>query len=344
MKVIIKMILGFALISNLNAQNYSEIKYNFYTPFTGIFSEKRFKGSGIRVKEYNDKGEIVKEGVIKYRHSKDGLRDTVYGIGLGLVTESVYDDAGRLVVFKRFDGEQEWESNYEEIYTYNPDGRIASVAIKTNKYVDSTFYDYINHSITKFFEKEGEKTLYESSRIAYTDSGYICRTLYHNDNQEHEIIECVFDDENKLTRRIYIEDGKTVSDVSYFYTDSSYYYYNVGMTNKYEHVFNEEGFEVKKISYVFTGEEWLVYEKIETSYLYDDSQSNTPVISDESQSVYGVENGIVVIADVKSLVNIYTISGQLVKKVYAQPNEQILLPKGIYIVRINEQSYKVRVR
>ena len=358
MKQLIPIIFGIMFMGSIAAQDYSKVKYNIETPFTGFFTEKRFLGERIDIKSYIHKEEVANGGgYIKYEHSKDGLRDTLFSFwGLISVSERIYSANDRLVALKRLDLDTEEnkfvDSGYGMKYTYDSKGRIASiVSMAFEDVLSSICYNYDDHTI-KHYMGDDEAEVERSVQIEYTDSGYICwDTTYQSITVEGETTlhqksrkdEYIFDSDNRLIWKI-SEFDNSKHKYRYIYTDYGYMVYLNNDVGRSDFYFNEKGKNTKVLDYWFNGKEWQLKERTDYFYIYDDPQSNAPVLEDVLQPVYGVENGLVVGTDVKGLVNIYTISGQLIKQVNASLGDQIPLTKGFYIVSVGDRSYKVRVR
>ena len=368
MKQLIPIIFGIMFMGSIAARDYSKVKYNLDTPFTGLFTEKRFTGIREESRILNGQGEEVDYAVFEYKHSKDGLRDTVFtSWGLITVHENIYSENNMLVGRKELVPDVENNREFVDIgffteYTYDSKDRIISVSqINTDNHerIDSIAYNYTDHTITHYyFMDKGELEIREFTQIEYTDSGYICwDTIYYNNQViggrdtsyvKYRKDEYIFESdqyENRLKRTKNII-GEGVSKKEYdshiVYTDEGYTIF-YGNSGKVEYFVNEKEQNTLIMNYR-KGSDWELYERFELSYIYDDPQSNAPVLEDVQQPVYGVENGLVVGTDVKGLVNIYTISGQLVKQVNASSGDQIPLAKGFYIVSMGDRSYKVQVR
>lgn len=371
MKPLIYILSGLLFVNSIPAQDYSKVKYNLETPFTGIFTAKRFTGEYRGAKYLNGKGEITNSAHIEYKRSKDGLRDTVFtGSGASRIDEYIYSEENRLVGWKElfFD----IENNNELVdfgcfteYIYDQEGRIDSInSVNSDDYkkTGSIIYNYTEHTITDYsFTGKNGSEIVNLIHIEYTDSGYICRdTTYHTvviDGRdtsyiEHRQDEYIFDfveGENRLKRiRGIIDNGnyKREYDSYISYQENGYTVF-YGNHLKEEYFFDEKE-DVILILYSRRTEngEWELIERTECFYEYNnDPQSNTsPAIENQSQPVYGIEGGMMITAEANSPVCIYTISGQLVKKMKVQPNQPLPISKGIYIVTMNNQSYKVRVR
>ncbi|MDE5878011.1 MAG: T9SS type A sorting domain-containing protein [Muribaculaceae bacterium] len=85
------------------------------------------------------------------------------------------------------------------------------------------------------------------------------------------------------------------------------------------------------ITYAFAGTE------IDYSFK---STSGVETIANDT-SVYRVENGKLHIKANDASVEIYTLNGSLVKKVYVDNDIHVSLPKGCYVVKVNGQAFKV---
>ena len=66
-------------------------------------------------------------------------------------------------------------------------------------------------------------------------------------------------------------------------------------------------------------------------------------IQNATNAVYAVKGGIKIDSDQTS-VWVYSLTGQLIKSVYAKSGETIQLPKGFYIIKTNFTTTKVIVK
>lgn len=333
------VIIGIFFSFSLHAQ-YAEVPYNLETEFTGQFSEKRFtKGDTIYINTYDIGGKEIpgRSSQIEYRRSADGLIDTVFHLsGAGWIDMQIYSPDGRLITYKNLH-RAAIPNNYtlipydEENYSYTADGRIESIVYQSymSDLSSVIYYDYSRHLITKTYKREDKEGLEELTRIEYTDSGYVA-TKYAVDIVEKDTtyqlkrtIEYIFDSEGRLIRKIH--DCK----INYSYKNQGYY------CNGTTYIFNEDGFiqEIKG-----TETTWFKY------IYYGDNPQSAILISNDSQPVYGMDGFIVVTTECKAPVCIYDINGQLVKKATVFANEPIPMAKGIYIVTVNNCSYKVGVK
>lgn len=346
MKQILLILSLYITISHINAQ-YLEVPYNLPTPFTGIFTEERFKGERIDWKshEINNFGETEEfEGVIIYTRSKDGLRDTLYiGSGIARDEERVYSADGKLITYKedliRQDQIEELGYDANEVFNYSYDsmGRILRIDRQVNnpdKFTTSTIYDYDNNQIRHIEPDKNNQAVETITYIHYTDSGYQC---IHN----KDTIEYVFDKKNRLIcKKDVPEKEYATSVINYSYTDNGYIKYTKDF--KEEYTFSKSGYQIARYALKENGE-YKLTSQTEATYLYkDDPQSN--VILDNQQSVYGTNGAIIVLAETGKTIHIYNLNGQLVKKADAQSGTSIPMSPGIYIVISDNQPYKIRVK
>ena len=249
--------------------------------------------------------------------SKDGLRDTFYYTHpyTNEIIVREYDTDNRLISTYRvrrpddpfISPEIEKILLYE--YKYDSSGRLTSLAW---------------WSLPGIFEN------YDYSTIVYTDSSYIL-------NQ----IEYVFNAEDQLIRAgglayTYFKDG---------YTEIQ------GSFEKMSYYFQENGYQSQKLFFQksLEDEEWYLQTTWETTYRYKDDNPHNPsgnaVIETPTRKVYGVDGAVVIQSDKPETVQIYTISGAMIRNIQTGTGSQsIALPKGFYIVRTDDQVYKVMVR
>lgn len=255
-----------------------------------------------------------------YKRSADGLSDTIQIMSGSIPAPMVYlySKENRLETVKmdmNYDGDFDNDGAKEE-YSYNESGWLTS---KT----------------TFFGKSSSETTYYDYSDLAYTDSGYIWK------NKEY-----ILDSQSRLLRS---------GNIRYTYIDQGYIQHDtidrlegntiVKIPREIEYLFEEHGYLAKETCFLLSDKgEWEFNYSIEATYTFSDNpQSNAPFFA-EPQSVFGVEGGIVVTTQISHPVCIYSIGGQLIKRVYTQPHESISMPKGIYIVTAGKESQKVVVR
>lgn len=74
---------------------------------------------------------------------------------------------------------------------------------------------------------------------------------------------------------------------------------------------------------------------------------NTETANEEinatAQKVYAADGILYIQPEATAQVNVFNMQGQLVKSALVSSEAQIQLPQGLYIVRLNDQSYKVRI-
>ena len=330
--LIVVFILSFA---SLGHAQFSKVKYNLETPFTGLFTAERLKCDSIKSKT---EGRSPNSSLTVYKRSKDGLRDTVFShSGASRIDEYVYSPEGRLVESRELYPARSNATG--TVYQYDEEGRIAAIVYNNG---GSTIYDYSQNTIINRNNKDGT---YKMTKVVYNDSGYLCQTTeYQTVNLsgkdttilKYDTIEYVFDSENRLIRR---------SGTVFEYNDNGYCSYNYW--NKEEFIFENE-FEPKKIIYYqLIGNEWKVYGTTNFSYYYDNKMTNAngiPVLINLSK-VYGAAGLVVVELEQPAQINIYSINGQLMKRQRLESGRSYVpMVPGIYIAQINNDVFKLNVK
>lgn len=301
----------------------------------------RVLADSIVYKDYDGKNEYVGGGYEVIKRSADGLTETVR-VYYGLISDHIYtySEDGRYISWKELEdiyGQGKYV-RAEVLYEYDIKGRL--IATYT-----------VDNTIAEPDTLESERCIYLDDLAQYTDSGYIHATVkisidrYNGEVKEKGdtiVTEYVFDDQKRLIRAgirtyTYFDDGSvmmTVNQKPYpVYLDRKTEYYN-----------NADGYFIGSKTYVWRNSMWNSYESGEVSYFYNDEPQSSVSVSEPLQKVYGIEGAIVVTAENDVPVCVYTLSGQLIKKVIAQPHESIPMPKGLYVVIMKGRPYKVLVK
>ena len=248
------------------------------------------------------------------RRSEDGLRDTfdvAYGLRYFLIYE--WDTDNRLIAIKHtFDSLDKWDENSfipRSEYAYDSSGRLA-MELHAQYPNESYHYDY--------------------STIIYTDSGYILNR-----------VEYVLDSEGRLIR---------AGDMHYSYFEDGFteFYFKDNSGEKTDWHFLENGYLSHCKTWKLRDGQWVDFHKEEREYRYKDDnplKQATALEAVENRKVYGVDGAVAIQSDKPETVQIYTISGAMIRNIQTGTGSQsISLPKGFYIVMMGNQAYKVIVR
>ena len=287
-------------------------------PLDPLIHQPRIMADEVSEKLFWKNTNTLTGGIDFIKHSMDGLSDTVDfftgGVTIPIPSEvRIYSKENRLEMIK-YDENMNGDFNDDyrkDVYVYNDSGWLMS---KTSHY---NWYKY-------------ETTAYDYRNIIHTDSGYILNK-----------VEYILDEQGRLTRMgdmrfSYFEEGYIEHDRSLFITADK-------RTHKLEHYYNEEGYRAKTLDYVLEKGKWELLYRSEYAYIYNDPSDNEePLLM--PQPVYGTNDAIIITTDITEPVYIYNISGQLVKEVRARPNERIPMSKGLYMVRLKNDAYKVLVQ
>jgi hypothetical protein len=293
------------------------------------------------------------------KRSEDGLTDTVYiNSGIGAISVSRYNEKGQKV-FYAFD-------YYPVISCKSPYTNPDVVPSRCKTDVDVYDYEYdstgrLSKSTLRYINGDGKdslvsETIIDYSTVQYTEKGYIY------DDYEYE-----FDDLGRVTHIQYLNDPdeyKELDGKTYRIGDSYFTYFEGGvLVLCYERVskniygwddrwvktdygFRKDGYS-KNVNTSFDGKVWSVWEKTETRYVYnsgDGADANENIESPASK-VYGIANAVVINSADKAAVSIYNFTGQIVKHQQVGTGiTQIPLPKGLFLVTVNDKHYKVVVK
>jgi len=315
MRYSILLLFGLFLIANsiyIGAEELEKFAPRPHHPLDPLQGRPRIMADEIRSQNYIGDSEYAATfsySTIKY--SNDGLSDTIY-FSSGVIPPPIvqlYSKENRLIMIKydhNMNGDFD-DDEAKEVYTYNTSGWLV------NK------FSYNGQSSSIIFS-------YDYRNIIHTDSGYILKN-----------VEYILDEQGRLTR---------MDDVRYTYFENGYIEYSTrkNRPHKSEHYHNQEGYPIKTLDYtLLTNGKWELDSRREITYIFNDP-SDSEDISPVPQPVYGTNGAIIITASIKDPVYIHNINGQLVKRIGdTQPNERISIPKGIYIVTIQQRSYKVIV-
>lgn len=311
------------------------------------------KASKVHCKKYN-RFEILDEWDKYYDYSKDSLSLTVKAPwGIQYVK---YNVDGTMASFSSP------VNNWNDTYTYTDDGRIAKIEGKTNKNKDSYrfIYSYDNSTITKMvyhYSEVYDKFFLTSKKVSEYDNDYIKHTEYsyndETDKWEHPNISISkVDHQGRLIEYGWYDNkGEYSWQLRYTYTNNGYKETSKHLGYSYvrrEYVFNEQGDLIKLLWYEGANIDNLgLSTTTEYTYTYPNPTSNEN-IKQQNYKVYSTENGLVIennIRDSNIKASIYAITGQLLRTISISDNRtEIPLSSGIYIVVLDNQSYKVKVK
>ena len=348
------------IIFPLSAQQYAKVKYNLDTPFTGKYTQERFGGDSIVLKEYDETGKHKNSSVLIYKHSKNGLRDTIFTLSGAMRTqEYIYSKDNRLLsiinlvpnrnapdqLIFQAEGPQ---TNYQ----YRADGQIQSISFLSNpgsKPIQTTVYEHIDHTIITYNHK---KEKISTIKILFTDSGYITQgeTLIPHESSTfvtYDTTAYVFDKENRLIKKTFsVTDGLTgirKGTHFYSYTDSGYIFSDV--SSRVEHIYTKDGNKRKIVAQRFSVEDgWKPYH---TTEIFTYSGKPNPDFSKiiPASTVYSDGRNIVIETLTAAKVNVYSFNGRIIESRHITTGtSHIPIPVGLYIVSVNGRGYKVMVR
>lgn len=237
-------------------------------------------------------------------------------------------------------------------YAYGEDGQM--LKMKEYQYFEYIGKDMVTVDTTFIY------------RYAMTDSSYIC-----NDS-----IECILDNQGRVTNLKNLNrTGEYVFDLEgrkYRDGDIYYSYFDGGYTAliyvkiepepgligglfhdgwwKKDYYIQENGYLSKKVVHFMDrdlrNKEWNEYTREEYSYHY---KSTTPgssqIIEDQAAKIYSTDGGIVIEAEKAAMVQVFSFDGQMIAQQFVSVGRnRIALSKGIYVVSIHGDGYKVTVK
>ncbi|WP_418823086.1 DUF6383 domain-containing protein [Parabacteroides johnsonii] len=254
-------------------------------------------------------------------------------------------------------------NNWNDTYTYTDEGKIERIDFESN---DKKTKGY---SIYEYNDNYATITSYNYSQIFDV---FLPKHKQEIEWFENKVVEYEYDYDNKNEKWIkrelcYVKlldsEGKIIEHGSYNqknekyqiegkyeYTDDGYIYYSFYNGNNHsitEYYFNENGDLVTDAFYHWSNDNQRYLDNIrEYTYTYLKPTSNEE-ITHINYKVYPNKGSIVVENNtgVCKKASIYVITGQLLKTVSISDNRtEIPLSSGIYIVVVDNQSYKVRIK
>lgn len=287
------------------------------TPFTGEFSDKRVLADTVLVstREYETDGKEIVSPTIKtvIKHNENGLTDTISILG-GVIYAEIrnYSSTGQVISIL----EGGFAGHSDVFFDYTPDGRISKIESED---METRRYDYDKNIIIRNENRARPDTLF----IEYTENGYI---VSEKDNKTSYI----FDDDNRL-----IQAGDTYyeySDDGYTMTDSK---------TKIVYQLNEDGFLTKQTNYKYVENKWLIQAVFDYEYKLKSDILSSVVIQEASDiEIYGLQDALLIKSSKNRSVKIYSINGKLSYSGIVSSYKKVPMAKGIYIVQINNKSYK----
>jgi len=287
-----------------------------------------------------------------YYFNDDSRIDTVYyDNGFGKGSEILkYSDKNQLLSVSSHTLVQ-GDSGVENLrgeYEYGEDGRM----------IEQRIYNYTGEDLSTV------DTTTFVYRYTMTDSSYIW-----NDS-----IECILDNLGRVTNLknlnrkdeyVFDSEGRRYQngDITYSYFDGGYTsleYCKVDIPPgliggimsdgwwKEDYYFQEDGYMSKKIIHFKdrSDPEWKMYEHEEYSYYYKSTNpGSTVTIQQPEGKVYAAEGGVIIEMEKSAMVRAYSFDGQMVTQQQLSAGiSHIALPRGLYIISINGQGYKVFVK
>lgn len=325
-----------------------------------IFEEQCYtkytKASQIHCKEYNH-FEILREWDKYFNYSEDSLSLKITG--------KYWEQFVTFSPDKKMLSFSSPINNWYDTYTYNEDSKILRIDSKNENGELSryTLYDYTNLNISintymfsivynKFIPIE--RITIERNNNNYTKYQY----LYDIENNKwtinsHDIFK--LDYEDRIIESGHIDqNGDYIISDKYEYTNNGYKHYSYSYQsgdNEYinEYTFNENDELIKDVWYYWLedGSKNLINIR-EYTYIYKNPTANEDILLKNRYKVFSQKSSLII---QKNNINsnksayIYSINGQLIKQInLSSQTTEINLSKGLYVVRIEDVSYKIRIR
>lgn len=320
-----------------------------FTPFTGFYNNVRVLANKAYFKQYT-KFEVLKESQITYKHSKDGLNDTIYYDNGYIDFISYYPD-GKMKSYKNSVRYNPHKYNIEEYYNYDNQERILEIKTPvsiqhfyyTNTGIDSIIRMDYNKIQNKYVPAYKDIVLYFENGYKYRSYQYIIEENRYTDNPKQS--EMFFDEEGRITE--VIGENSTDLEEKYIYSENGYthiaYRYSIPYS-KNDYCFNENGYLIKESLYFWVANDqyWSLDFTAEYDYSYEPTAHEH--IEMQSDRIYSSNGSIVIESNNTSIAEIYSITGILIKRFKLEPGViQIPVGRGFYIVSMNNRSIKIKV-
>jgi hypothetical protein len=287
------------------------------TPFTGEFSDKRVLADTVSVstREYEMDGKEIVTPTIKtvIKHNENGLSDTIFILS-GVIYADIrnYSPTGQVISIL----EGGFAGHSDVFFDYTPDGRISKIESKD---METKRYDYDKNIIIRNENRARIDTLF----IEYTENGYIV-------SEKNKKTSYIFDNDNRLIQ---------AGDIYYEYSDDGYTMTDSKIKVVYQ--LNKDGFLTKLTNYKYVESKWVIQAVSDYEYkIKSDIPSSTMIQEASDIEIYGLQDALLIKSSKNRSVKIYSINGKLFYSGMVLSYKKIPMPKGIYIVLINNKSYK----
>ena len=306
----------------------------------------------------------ITTGYTAIKRSNDGLVDTLWlSSGLSRIDVRHYDENQRVVCIewgyppcKILQCAEEWV-DFDNIYTkeefeYDTANRVTKKTVTETGSVSGKetivsveTYDFSDLVMTEkgYIFEDYEYELDEWNRVTYLKSlnppaGYLIPDEYMElDGKQYRVGDSYY---------TYFEGGFSVLS----YSKSSFW--QLGMADRWtktDNFYSENGI-LKNVYYSYDGEQWEVWEKIESRFVYAGDVASGHISKENVETseaeAYGIHGAIMVSTVDNAVVSIYNLTGGLVKKqsVMAGTTPIAMPQRGVYIVNVNNKSFKALVR
>jgi len=220
-----------------------------------------------------------------------------------------------------------WYVGNQLFYEYDSEGRLIK-----ERSIDY-FYDFKNDKTITFRDNI---ITYDLSTVNYIENGYIFNGVTY-----------LFDEKDRLLERIQVKDTSKYV----YYDDLDEHGYDLYIkrelgSSKDGFFFDKNGLLTKYLTYRrFLSGVTTPSSITDYSYHFSSKNPTSNSLMSDSPKIYGIIGNLIVNTEKPEWISVYSLSGQLIKKVYIQGNnQQIPLPKGIYIVKSDQNTTKVLVR
>lgn len=252
-------------------------------------------------------------------------------------------------------------NNWNDAYTYDKKGRIIKVQSKSNNKEDIgiTLYKYEGNITTRtsfLWSEIYNKYLRSDSLhiIYYNDKIESVIYIYNYDNNKWEdkgssIYQ--LDNTNRIIEKVEINDkGNYIVSAKYIYTENGYIEISKYLGNTYrklDYTFNDQGDLICEKWYEGTDVNNLTLSSItDYTYTYPDPTSNEE-IKPTDYKVYSANGNLIIENNNGSnkKASIYAITGQYLRTIsVSNSRTEVPLSSGIYILVIDNQTFKARVK
>lgn len=330
----------------LHPSEFGNARYNAKFP----------KECEVYCKSYND-FETFDEWYISYKYNSDNTKLNIQETFKDDIElyDVEFDKNGKITSFFHSD------SNYKELYEYDEKGRICKVdGININTNNHRQVYTYENSKTTIISTNPFYDNLKTDSTVIYYYKDRIEKDSYEyiavlQEWKKDPLVSYVYklDNSGRIVERQITYNNSNEADIyKYIYNEEGYSVISKGYSSinyylKQDYIFNSKGDLVKLKRYSgFDLNNMNLLKTEDYIYTYSDPTSNE-VVNASKYKVYSTNSNLVIEnkTGISKNAVIYSITGQYLKTVPTQNSRvEIQLNAGIYIVTIDDCTYKLKVK